>query len=431
MDNKNFFEDMLEMQKNIFDNQKEAYSKFMESFNFGNFKSFGPDMFVNSFKNPMEFFTDYKQMNQKFEDNFKDFFNQVPGYKESMENYNKNVEFLNRLYLAYGDFYKDLDIVSAQNKLIELFEIYSDELVDMSKKYFYKLIPDSYYRIVENFNLEKFVRPVVQNSKKSIDFYEEAIKNRPELLVKDVRDFYQGILDKIFEMPTIGVSDGEKIKSKKELENYLELELKLLEFNLFLEKKNQETALKAQRNYIDGLETEASLEDFSDFFRFYMRNFERAYKDLVNSSEYKEKAQEIIDIVEKNKDAYRERLAEKLKDIPVATAKDAEKFLGEVEDLAREFENEKLAKSSLENIVTQNKIDSEKEIRELREEVRKLKDENAKVKAGQNLEVNKEIEDLKKESKEIETLRKEVKEVEVLKKEIEALKKSNNNTKTK
>ena len=395
MENRNFFEDMMKMQKNIFENQKEAYSKFMESFKFGDFKPFGADMFVNNFKNPMEFFKDYREINDKFENNFKDFFAQVPGYKDSLECYNKNIEFLNKLYLAYGNFYKDLDLVSAQNKLIELFEIYSDELVEMSKKYFYKLIPDSYYRILENFNLEKFIKPAIENSKKSIEFYENAIQNRPELLVDDVKEFYQGILDKIFEMPTVGVSSEEKEKSKKELQNYLELELKLLDFNLFLEKKNQEAALKAQKAYIEGLETEASLEDFADFFKFYMSNFEKAYKELINSNEYKEKVQEVLDIVEKNKESYKERFAEKLKDLPVATAKDAEKFLSEVEDLTKGLDNEKKAKSSLERKVTRIKNESEREINAFKEEVAKLKEENSKAEVDAALK--KEIEEMKKE----------------------------------
>lgn len=397
MENKNFFEEMMEMQKNIFENQKEAYNKFMESFKFGDFKPFGANMFVNNFKNPMEFFNNYKEMNEKFENNFREFFSQVPGYEDSLESYKKNMEFLNKLYFAYDDFYKDFDLVAAQNKLIELFELYSDELVEMSKKYFYKLIPDSYYRILENFNLEKFIRPVIENSKRSIDFYENAIKNRPELLVSDVKDFYQGILDKIFEMPTIGVSPEEKEKSKRELQNYLDLELKLLDFNLFLEKKNQETALKAQRAYIDGLETEASLEDFADFYKFYMNNFEKAYKELVNSEEYKEKAQEILDIVEKNKEAYKERLVEKLADLPIATARDAEKFMSEVEGLTKKFDDEKRAKTSLERKVTKIKTDSEKEIKALKEEVEKLKEENAKKKVEADEAVKKEIEELKKE----------------------------------
>ncbi|MDD7353045.1 MAG: poly(R)-hydroxyalkanoic acid synthase subunit PhaE, partial [Peptoniphilaceae bacterium] len=374
MENKNFFEEVMEMQKNIFENQKEAYNKFMESFKFGDFKPFGANMFVNNFKNPMEFFNNYKEMNEKFENNFREFFSQVPGYEDSLESYKKNMEFLNKLYFAYDDFYKDFDLVAAQNKLIELFELYSDELVEMSKKYFYKLIPDSYYRILENFNLEKFIRPVIENSKRSIDFYKNAIKNRPELLVSDVKDFYQGILDKIFEMPTIGVSPEEKEKSKRELQNYLDLELKLLDFNLFLEKKNQETALKAQRAYIDGLETEASLEDFADFYKFYMNNFEKAYKELVNSEEYKEKAQEILDIVEKNKEAYKERLVEKLADLPIATEKDAENLTSEVEGLTKKFDDEKRAKTSLERKVTKIKTDSEKEIKALKEEVEKLKE---------------------------------------------------------
>lgn len=397
MTNENFFEEMMDMQKNIFENQKDAYNKFMESFKFGDFKPFGANMFLNNFKNPMEFFNNYKEMNEKFQNNFKEFFSQVPGYEDSLESYKKNMEFLNKLYFAYDDFYKDFDLVAAQNKLIELFELYSDELVEMSKKYFYKLIPDSYYRILENFNLEKFIRPVIENSKRSIDFYENAIKSRPELLISDVKDFYQGILDKIFEMPTIGVSHEEKEKSKRELQNYLDLELKLLDFNLFLEKKNQETALKAQRAYIDGLETEASLEDFADFYKFYMDNFKKAYKELVNSEEYKEKAQEILDIVEKNKEAYKERLVEKLADLPIATKKDAENLTSEVEGLTKKFDDEKRAKTNLERKVTKIKTDSEKEIKALKEEVEKLKEENAKKRVEADEAIKKEIEELKKE----------------------------------
>ena len=53
MYNKKFFEDMMEMQKNIFENQKEAYGKFMDSFNFGAFNPLYSNMYMNNFKNPM------------------------------------------------------------------------------------------------------------------------------------------------------------------------------------------------------------------------------------------------------------------------------------------------------------------------------------------------------------------------------------------
>ena len=397
MYNKKFFEDMMEMQKNIFENQKEAYGKFMDSFNFGAFNPLYSNMYMNNFKNPMDFLKDYNKFNQNFENNFKEFFLRVPGYEDAIDSYKKNMEFLNKLYLAYGDFYKDLDLVAAQNKLIELFELYSDELVEMSKKYFYKLIPDSYYTVLENFNLEKFIRPAIENSKKSIDFYEEAINNRPEILVEDVKNFYQGMIDKMYEMPTIGISEEEKAKSKKDLENYLELQVKLLDFNLFLEKKNQETALKAQRAYIGGLETEGSLEDFADFYRFYMNNFEKAYKELINSSDYKEKVQEVLDIVEKNKDFYKERLSEKLAEFPIATAKDVKEFMQDIQDLSKDFYDVKKSKTNLERRVTKIKNDSEKEIKDLKEEIARLKEENQKAKVNADEAVKKEIEELKKE----------------------------------
>lgn len=397
MYNKNFFEDMMKMQKNIFDNQKEAYDKFMKSFNFGSFNPFYSNMNMNNFNNPLNFLKDFGQFNQNFENNFKEFFFKVPGYEDTIETYKKNLEFLNKLYLAYGDFYKDLDLVAAQNKLIQLFEIYSDELVEMSKKYFYKLIPDTYYRVLENFNLEKFIRPAIENSKKSIDFYEDAIKNRPEILVEDVKNFYQGILDKIYQMPTIGISEEEKAKSKKDLESYLDLQIKLLDLSLFLEKKNQETALKAQRAYLGGLETEASLEDFADFYKFYINNFEKAYKELINSKDYKEKVEEVLDIVEENKVNFEERFAEKLTDLPIATAKDIEKFMSDIEEMSKNFYDVKKTESNLDKKVTKVKNDSAKEIKTLKEEVEKLKEENQKAKVDADEALKKEVEELKKE----------------------------------
>ena len=79
----------------------------------------------------------------------------------------------------------------------------------------------------------------------------------------------------------------------------------------------------------------------------------------------------------------------------MATAKDAEKFLSEVEDITKGLDDEKKAKSSLERKVTRIKNESEKEIKALKEEVAKLKEENAKVEVDAALK--KEIEEMKKE----------------------------------
>lgn len=400
MDNRNFFDEMMKMQKNIFENQYEDYKKFMENFKVGNFNSFTPNMFMGNFNNPMDIFKNYNTTSKKFEDMFKEFFQNVPGYEETKNMYGRNVELLNKLYLAYAHLFNDLDIVNSQNKLLDVFEIYSDELYNSSKKYFNKYVPDRFYQIIENFDLGKFIKPMIENSKKSLHFYEEALENRPEILIDDVRNFYENVLDKMYEIPSIGVSEDEKRKNKLELKKYLELELKLMEFAIFLEKKNNETALKAQKNYLEGLETESGIEDFSDFYRFYIKNFEKAYKDLINSSEYKNKADEIIKLVNENNEIYKNRIEERLSDLPILTTRDEEV-------LKLDFEKSRKA--------------SEKSAKD----VEAIKKENAKL--------AKEVEALKADketlSKEIETIKAELeneslaKEIEAIKKELENLKK--------
>ncbi|WP_019139388.1 hypothetical protein [Peptoniphilus timonensis] len=82
-------------------------------------------------------------------------------------------------------------------------------------------------------------------------------------------------------------------------------------------------------------------------------------------------------------------------DFPIATAKDAEEFMTEVQELSKEFADEKKAKSSLERKITKIKTDSEKEIKALKDEITQLKEENQKVKEDESLK--KEIEELRKE----------------------------------
>lgn len=401
MDNRNFFDEMMKMQKNIFENQYEDYKKFMDNFKIGNFNSFSPNMFMNNFNNPMDIFKNYNTNSKKFEDMFREFFENAPGYQETKDMYGKNVELLNKLYLAYAHLYNDLDIVNSQNNLLDVFEIYSDELYKSSKKYFNKFVPERFYQVIENFDLGKFIRPMIENSKKSIHFYEEALKSRPEILVDDVRNFYENVLDKMYEIPSIGISEDTKRKSKHELKKYLELELKLLEFAIFLGKKNNETALQAQKNYLEGLESEAGIEDFTDFYRYYIKNFEKAYKELINSKDYKDKADEIIKLVNENNEIYKNKIEERLSDLPILTTRDEEGLKLEVEKARKA--SEKSAK-----------------------DVDAVKKENAKL--------AKEVEALKADKeklvKEIESIKKELenqsvsKEIEAIKKELENLKKS-------
>lgn len=159
-----------------------------------------------------------------------------------------------------------------------------------------------------------------------------------------IEKFYKSILDKLDEIPSVGISQEEKKRNRQLFENYLSLSLKIFDFNLYLSKASRQAAIDAQNSYFDRLEEERGLENFSDFYKFYIDNLCDAYKNLVDSPVYKQKAKAILDLVNNNKEMFDNYIEDGLGAFPIVTQNKLKEYLDKLEDMTSilmDIQNEK------------------------------------------------------------------------------------------
>ena len=331
----NYFENLLEMQKNMMEEQRKVYENIAKNFNF-NFN--GMDFFknfndFNFYQNPEDFFKEYLRMQDYFSKYYKEAFNKFPGFDKAMETYKANLYILDKIFKAYGDLFTNGDLSKAGDNLIDLYRIFNDQLVELSKNKVEKYLPINFFEIMANFPVDTFINPLINSTKKSMEFYQKALDKEPELMTDQIEKFYKSMLDKLDEIPSVGISQEEKKRNRQLFENYLSLSLKIFDFNLYLSKASRQAAIDAQNSYFDRLEEEKGLENFSDFYKFYIDNLCDAYKNLVDSPVYKQKAKAILDLVNNNKEMFDNYIEDGLGAFPIVTQNKLKEYLDKLEDM--------------------------------------------------------------------------------------------------
>ena len=331
----NYFENLLEMQKNMMEEQRKVYENIAKNFNF-NFN--GMDFFknfndFNFYQNPEDFFKEYLRMQDYFSKYYKEAFNKFPGFDKAMQTYKANLNILDKIFKAYGDLFTNGDLSKAGDNLIDLYRIFNDQLVELSKNNVEKFLPINFFEIMANFPVDTFINPFINSTKKSMEFYQKALDKEPKLMTDQIEKFYKSILDKLDEIPSVGISQEEKKRNRQLFENYLILSLKIYDFNLYLSKASRQAAIDAQNSYFDRLEEEKGLENFSDFYKFYIDNLCDAYKNLVDSPVYKQKAKAILDLVNNNKEMFDNYIEDGLGAFPIVTQNKLKEYLDKLEDM--------------------------------------------------------------------------------------------------
>lgn len=401
----NFFE-------NLFDMQKKAYENFLKNFNldFMNFDYFKNLSNMNFYEDTFNIFKEYTKFQDYAGKSYKELFNKIPGYEQLMDTYKKNLDFMDKLFKAYKELWMNVDFSKSGNKLIECYNIFNDQLIYLAKNNIEKYIPVNFYDMMANFSTDNFLKPIINNSDKAFDFYQKSLDKVPEIDFSQVEKFYKTMLDKLDDMPTVGITEEKKNENKKMMENYLNLCLKLYDFNLYLNKASRQAALDAQKSYFDKLENQEGLENFTDFYKFYMDNLLKAYEDMIKSPMYQNKANAIFEMVNKNKSMADDYIERELNDFPIMTQNKFKEYLEKLEDL-----------SSVVMDVKNEKYKNQKDIADVKAELTKVKKD---IKVNEDREdissLKKDIDDFKK--KDVDPIKKDVEQIKELKDEIKALK---------
>lgn len=425
---KNIFEDFLRMQNKMWEEQVKMYQNFMKSFQMDN-EIFQADLFKN-FKqwNNMDFFQEYKKFADGAEKNFRDMMEKVPNVNLALEAYKENIKMANRLYQAYEKLLTEGNYQSVQEALKKVYEVWNEQFINLARKNLESFLPAQSQEWIENFHLDRFLQPFLAQQKKALDFYEEAFQQEPQLMTDRIKNFYNEWIEKVAELPTVGMKDEWKAQNKENLKAYLDLQLKLLELNLFLKRQSQSLGVKAQRECLNNLEREEGVETFADFYESWTKELEKAYEELIQSKEYQQLSQEVIDLVKVNRSKYDAYLEEKLQDSPIFTAKKAQDFFGDFTKVRDDVEIGKMTQNEMSKDMEVLRMNVEKDKRELSQKFLDLqnKSEQGHMDLKQALEqvkLNDRSAEMQKELKTLEDEKKAAKEeIENLKRELAQLK---------
>lgn len=433
---KNIFEDFMKMQNKMLEDQTKLYENFMKSFDME-----GSNWAANYFSNlkplkELDFFNEYNKLSANAEMNLKEWLKRVPNMDAAMESYRENIKLLDRVYEAYVALFFQGNYREASEKVKEVYTAWNEQFIQLAKKNFETFLPKQSREIFENFQMDQFLKPFLDQSKQALDFYEEAMKQEPVIVVDKVRDFYEDMLNNADKVPMIGVSEEVKKKNKENFKTFLELQLKLLEFNLFLHRATRELGLQAQKNCLNRIEREHEMEDFADFYASWSKDLETAYSELIQSKEYQRLADEVLELVEDNRSKYYNMWEEQLKDSPIFTEAKAKKFLDH-SDLKKEIKNVKdqvkageVSQHEVNKKIDEVKLKLDHETKELNQKFLELQQKSEKddLELRESLGQLESRDDVAKIKKTIESFQKEQvdptkKELEDLKKEVETLKK--------
>lgn len=429
---KNIFEDFFQMQNKMLEEQTKMYQNFMKNFPLNN--AFANGEVWKNFQplNNMDFFAEYKKFADAAERNFRELMGQVPNVNMVLDQYQENVKLLDRVYDAYVKLLTQGDYRLLQDAVKEVYETWNEQFIQLSRQQMEVFLPKQSQEFVANFNLDRFVQPFLAQQKKALSFYEEMIKKEPQVFVDRIANFYDDLLQKVTEVPVIGVNEELQAKNKENLKVYLDLQLKLLEFNLFLTRASKTYGIKAQKECLNKLETQAGMENFADFYEMWSKELKGAYDELKDSDEYQKLADEVVELVKKNRDKYDAYLEERLEDSPIFTAKKAQAIFGNFTKVRDDVEMGKMTQNELSKDVEVLRMNVEKDKRDLSQKFLDLQNKSEQgymdlKQAVEQMKLNDTSETLQENVKSLEEDKAALQqEVDNLKKELEQVKAADN-----
>lgn len=331
----NYFEKLVEFQKNMLEEQKKIYDAYSKNFNLDFTKE---DFFKNlsnfNLNNNWEdFLGQYSKLSNMYSDAFKENFKNMPDFQKALDSYKANMELLEKVFNSYSDFYKTYDFSKTHKSLLNIYEIFNEELVNLAKENLEKFMPVNLFDVLSNFSLDSFIGPILNISKKNIEYFKTMLDKQPKFALEEIEKFYRETFDKYEDGPIFGITEEQKKENKKNFEKLLDIGLKILDFNIFLNQSSMKASLKVQEEYLKGLDSEEGLEDFSDFFKFYSKKLSDVYSDLIDSKQYQEKSKAIKDLFEENKKIYTDLFEKGLDGFPILTQSKLQNKLNKIDDL--------------------------------------------------------------------------------------------------
>ncbi|WP_408956266.1 poly(R)-hydroxyalkanoic acid synthase subunit PhaE [Natroniella sp. ANB-PHB2] len=448
----NLMEEWLETQKEMFDMWQNNFMTEKEN-------GFKKTMdFVDNIGESTKFLKEWTQMNTDlFEKN-------INLLKEgsTQETFKKIINGAN-IYSDLSRFWQDLEgginIDSNIEEIREFCNKWNKEYKDIFSERILSSLPEgmqSFFtepiEIINIFkeNIETSFSPLLDNPEE----FQELLTKNP-LVDKetflDYAKYWKKKYDKTFgqlsNIPIMGINRNYSTRAVDSIDSFMNYINNLNEFYGMIYKAGADALEDIVIDYQNMLEDDSQPKTLKEFYHYWWRKNEKAFKDLFNTEEFSKLLNQVAESAASFKQNYDKLLEKQLEGLPLPTMTDMDSLYKTVYNLKNNVKN--LNKKA--NMFNEMKDDFkniselEKEIKSLKKESKKskeqVKDLEKKLKEDDSdvvKELEKEIKSLKKESKkskkQVKDLEKKLKEddsdvVKELEKEIKSLKKESKKSK--
>jgi len=326
------------------DTQKKIFTTFQETFTPNNVDEKQNE--INDTSNPMEFFNPLNKINKDLlENNMKLFGKSTP-----FEIFNKMTNSTDAYYTLYNfwqNFISDATIGDSDS-ITKFYSQWQKQYMNIFSETFAPFFPQpmqdslkvstdifkTYFNTTKNFSF-----PWTENAKTFQDLTVKGCLGDNDALLKYTklfRDSYDKTFGKVFTAPIMGISREsfeKQINSMESFTNYLNTQN---EFYATIYSVGSETMKKIMTNYQDMLKNGNSPETFKEFYTYWWKENEEAYKNLFNTDDFSKLLSQLTEASISFKKNFDTLLEEQLQCLPIPTKTDMNSLYKTIYNLKRE-----------------------------------------------------------------------------------------------
>lgn len=339
------------------DTQKKIFSTWQETFTPNHVDE--NQNKINDTLNPMEFFNPLNKINKEFlENNLKSFGKNMPF--EIFHKMTNSTDTYTQLYNFWQNFINNATMGDSDS-ITKFYSAWQKDYMNIFSETFVPFFPQSMQDslkvstdIFQTYfdTTKKFSFPWIENAATFQDLTLKGYFGDHDALLKYTklfRDSYDKTFGKFFTAPIMGISREyfeKQINSMDSFTNYLNTQN---EFYATIYSVGSETMEKIMTNYQDMIKNGNPPETFKEFYTYWWKENEEAYKTLFNTDDFSKLLSQLTEASISFKKNFDTLLEEQLQCLPIPTKTDMNSLYKTIYTLKREVRNLKTDIDTLTN----------------------------------------------------------------------------------
>lgn len=255
-------------------------------------------------------------------------------------------------YHKLYNFWKDLGQAMGENnmdKIDDIFKEWQKNYMSTLADQFTAQLPKSMQNMVKESleiyktygdTADKFMKPWIENSKNFQDAFTKAYMGDQDgflAYTKIFRDNYEKTFGKVFQAPIMGMNREHFEKQMESMDAWMRYVNTTNEFFATMYRVGAETMENMITNYKDLLEKGNQPKTFKEFYEYWWKENEEAYKALFRTDDFSKLLSQLVDASMAFKKNFDDVLEEQLQVLPLPTKSDMNSLYKTVYHLKKEI----------------------------------------------------------------------------------------------